>query len=123
MELKTGYRGDALELAREYSVLMIVDAIFQKWDRYCGGNVGIAKDAQGNAHFYTIDNRGADVSKITGWVERNLGWFSRYDRKTIEKLKVLRKFPQPPEKGLIGYQDAGRFVYDMGLNSEMESTE
>ncbi len=33
LELSKGYVGDAAQLAREYSVLMTLDAVFQQWDR------------------------------------------------------------------------------------------
>jgi hypothetical protein len=118
--LKTGYVGDALELAREYSVIMTLDTVFQQWDRYSGGNIVIRKDENGRAHFYATDNGGADIGKTTGWVERNLGWFSRYDRNTIARLKEINAFLENPSKGYLGYTNAEAFVTDLGLWFELK---
>ena len=118
--LKTGYKGDAFELSREYSVLMTLDSIFQQWDRYSGGNVVIYNDKDGNAHFYATDNGGADVSKTTSWTERNLGWFSRYDRSVIAKLREVQKFLTNPASGYLGYTDPNQFIVDLGLYFELK---
>jgi hypothetical protein len=121
LELKTGYVGDAYELAREYSVLMTLDAVFQQWDRYSGGNVIIIKDeATGRAHFYSTDNGGADVSRTTGWVETNLGYFSRYDRDVVDGLAKVLAFLENPASGYLGYTSAETFVVDLGLYSQLK---
>lgn len=118
--LKKGrYIGDEAELVREYSVQMIMDVIFQQWDRYSGGNIVIDKGEDGRAHFYSTDNGGADISGSTGWVTRNLGWFSRYDRKTIVKLEEILAFLKNPAKGYLGYTSAEEFVVDLGLYAEI----
>ena len=103
LALKTGYVGDELELAREYSVIMTIDAITQQWDRYSGGNVVIRKDDQGRAHFYMTDNGGADLSE--SWNARTLTWFSRFDRGVIQKLTDLKRFLDTPAVGYLGYSD------------------
>lgn len=112
LDLGHGYKGDALQLTRELSVVMTLDVIFRQWDRYSGGNVVVAKDDAGAAHFYTTDNGGADVS---GRLERNLGLFSRYDRHAIEGLKAIDAFLKNPASGYLGYTDAEAFVVDLGL--------
>ena len=117
--LARGYSGDALELAREYSVMMTIDSVMQQWDRYSGGNVLIQKDKAGKAHFYGGDNGGADISKTTGWTERNLNWFSRYDRATIDKFEAINHFLKNPASGYLGYTSAEAFVMDLGLTSEL----
>ncbi|WP_157083638.1 hypothetical protein [Bradyrhizobium manausense] len=116
LTLKTGYDGDELELAREYSVIMTIDAITQQWDRYSGGNVAIRKDDQGRAHFYMTDNGGADLSD--SWNARNLTWFSRFDRGVIQKLDDLKRFLDTPATGYLGYSDPEVFVADLGLYSQ-----
>ena len=117
--LKTGYKGDAFELAREYSVMMTLDCVFQQWDRYSGGNVVIYSDKDGKAHFYATDNGGADINKTSSWTERNLRWFSRYDRKVIAKLREIFDFLGNPSSGYLGYTDANKFVVDLGLYFEL----
>jgi hypothetical protein len=116
LTLKTGYVGDELELAREYSVIMTIDAVTQQWDRYSGGNVVIRKDDQGRAHFYMTDNGGADLSN--SWNARNLTWFSRFDRDVIQKLADLKRFLDSPAVGYLGYSDPEVFVTDLGLYSQ-----
>jgi hypothetical protein len=115
IDLGHGYQGDALQLAREYSVIMTLDAIFRQWDRYSGGNVVIAKDDAGVAHFYATDNGGADVSSLQARLIRNIELFSRYDRPVVEGLRALDAFFKNPASGFLGYTDAEAFVVDLGL--------
>ena len=119
LTLKAGYVGDEFELAREYSVIMTIDAVTQQWDRYSGGNVAIRKDDQGRAHFYATDEGGADISGA--WKARNLGWFSRFDRSAIQKLADLKQFLDTPATGYLGYSDPEVFVVDLGLYSQMSA--
>ena len=120
VELKAGYKNNAYDLAREYSVIMLLDAAFQQWDRYSGGNVVIFKGEDGVAHFYATDNGGADIARAASWTERNLGWFSRYDRKTVEGLRKLYQFlDKPAENPYLGYTDPKRFVVDLGFYFEL----
>lgn len=119
MTLKTGYVGDSLELARQVSVLMTFDSIFGQWDRYSGGNYTVDKDEDtGVAFIYSTDNGGADFGKKPSWVERNVNWFSRYDRPTIAKLRDLYAFLENPAKGYLGYTNAEAFLVDLGLYFE-----
>ncbi|MDQ6656287.1 MAG: hypothetical protein M3Y80_10795 [Verrucomicrobiota bacterium] len=123
LDLVHGYTGDALQLARELSVLMTLDAIFRQWDRYSGGNAVIAKDDAGVAHFYATDNGGADVSNQQNRLERNIGLFSRYDHRTIDGLKALSAFLNNPASGFLGYTDAETFVVDLGLYRQFAPAE
>jgi hypothetical protein len=117
--LKTGYKGDAYGLAREYSVIMTLDSVFQQWDRYSGGNVIVSNDKEGRAHFYATDNGGADINRGSSWTERNLGWFSRYDRSVVAKLREIYEFLGDPSGGYLGYTDANKFIVDLGLYFEL----
>jgi hypothetical protein len=117
--LKPGYQGDAWELAREYSVIMTLDAVFQQWDRYSGGNVVIYNDKNAKAHFYATDNGGADFGRSPSWVERNLSWFSRYERTVITRLRQVHDFLLNPTSGYLGYSDANKFIIDLGLYFEL----
>ena len=119
IKLKKGYEGDIAQLAREYSIIMTLDAIFQQWDRYTGGNVALLNDKAGNAHFYATDNGGATLLSNPALVTRNLNWFSRYDRQTINQLKALYAFLITPTKGYLGYKNAQLFVTHLGLYSEL----
>lgn len=115
LQLLEGYEGDALQLAREYSIIMTLDVVFQQWDRYSGENVVLAKDDLGVAHFYSTDNGGAHLKPNADEVLRNISWFSRYDRNTITQLRELYRFLVTPSRGFLGYKDAKVFVVDLGL--------
>jgi len=117
--LMSGYTGDLLELSKEYSVIMILDSIFQQWDRYSGGNVGLQKSKDGRAHFYFSDNGGADFMNSTSVVEKNLARFSRYDRDLVEKLRAISEFLDHPSREFLDYSDPQAFVVDLGLYSEL----
>ncbi|WP_394751944.1 hypothetical protein [Crenothrix sp.] len=119
----TGYKSNMLQLAREYSIIMTLDTIFQQWDRYSGANVVLAKDKAGIAHFYSTDNGGANLEKSPAKVLNNLKYFSRYDRKTITRLKALYGFLVNPAKGFLGYKNAEAFVVDLGLYGELKPAE
>jgi hypothetical protein len=118
LTLARGKVGDALELAREYSVIMTLDAVLGQWDRYSGGAIYARNDDKGKAHFYAVDNDGSEVGESSSWTERSLGWFSRYDRKTIAQLKELYNFLEQPETGYLGYDNAEKFIVDLGLYFE-----
>jgi hypothetical protein len=119
LTLAKGFTGDALQLAREYSVIMTLDAVLGQWDRYSGGNLAIRNDDKGVAHFYAVDNDGADIGSSTGWSQRDLSWFSRYDRRTIQRLKEIYAFLNNPQSGFLGYTNAETFVVDLGLYFEI----
>jgi hypothetical protein len=123
IELLKGYKGDIVQLAREYSIIMTLDVIFQQWDRYSGDNVALAKDKFGVAHFYSTDNNGASLENDTSLVLSNLKLFSRYDRKTINQLKALYGFLLKPAKGFFGYRNAELFVVDLGLYDNAKPSE
>jgi hypothetical protein len=123
LTLLSGYKANLLQLAREYSIIMTLDVIFQQWDRYSGANVVLAKDNAGIAHFYSTDNGGATLEKNTTQVVHNLKNFSRYDRKTIQQLRALYVFLVTPSKGFLGYKNAETFVVDLGLYDNLKPTE
>ncbi len=81
--------------------------------------MGILKDSEDKAHFYSTDNGGANLSKTTGWADRNLSWFSRYDRNVTAKLREIYDFLENPSCGFLGYTTAETFVVDLGLYFEI----
>ncbi len=116
--LAPDYTGNLLKLAREFSVILILDTIFQQWDRYSGGNISLSLDSQNEAHFYFSDNGGGIVNEGTDWISEYLTWFSRYDRTAIERLKDIHYFLLNPSTGYLGYTSAETFVQDLGLLTE-----
>ena len=119
LNLGGGYAGEALTLAREYSVAMTMDALFEQWDRYSGGNTALRKSDDGKAHFYLSDNGGADPSNSGDWTRRNLDWFSRYDRQTIAQLAELGAFLTGATGNFLGYDNRLDFLADLGLYYEL----
>jgi hypothetical protein len=115
MTLKSGYTGDAYVLAKEFSTLLVFDAVFGQYDRFSGGNIVIEKDESGNAHFVGSDNGGAEIVDSGASVKKNLSYISRYDKKVISKLREIHAFLENPAKGFLGYTDRETFVVDLGL--------
>lgn len=118
VQLARNYTGDTLELAKQFSVMMMIDTVTQQWDRWSGGNVLIQKSKEGRVAFYGSDNGGAGLGPQPNWVEKNLSWFSRYDRQAVRKLEELNEFLKNPSRGFIGYTNAEQFVVDLGLTTE-----
>lgn len=118
INLKSRVVADELEISRQLSILMTFDVIFQQWDRYSGGNFTLALGPSGKAQIYATDNGGAGITREPNRVERNLGYFSRYDKALIDKLAQLRQFLREPSRGYFNYTNAEEFVVDLGLYFE-----
>ncbi len=123
---REGYTANRLKVAQQYSNLMTLDAVFGQWDRYSGGNVvfRIVDDVSKEVEVYSTDNGGADFWNTTKWAEKQVSWFSRYDRKTIEQLKGLYAFLSGRATSLTSerldktWTDPKVFVVDLGLYYE-----
>lgn len=118
IKLKESYIGDALQLSREFSIILTIDVVFGQYDRLSGGNVVIVKDENQVAHFYATDNGGAYVIGSIPNAKKTVNAFGRFDKKTIQKLRELNTFLQDPTQGFLGYTDAQKFVVDLGLYFE-----
>ena len=66
-----------------------------------------------SARVYLVQRRHRNERTV-----RNLSWFSRYDRKTINRLKEVYAFLNNPASGFLGYTDAEKFIVDLGLYFE-----
>jgi hypothetical protein len=119
LTLAKGFTGDALELAREYSVIMTLDVVLGQFDRYSGGNIMVINDDSGRAHIYAVDSDGAELGSSPSWSVRGAGWFSRYDRKVIAQLNNMYAFLLKPSTGYLGYTNAEQLVTDLGLYFEL----
>ena len=113
--MRTDYSGDALTLAREFSIILTIDAVFGQYDRYSGGNIVLMKDENNSAHFYVTDNGGAEIVDSVPMTKKIVKTFSRYDKKSITKIREMYAFLQNPALGFLGYTDANKFVVDLGL--------
>jgi hypothetical protein len=115
LNLKSGYVGDAYELAREFSILLTLDSVFGQYDRMSGGNINVEKDELGKAHFIGSDNGGSEILGSTQWTKINLKYFSRYDRNVIQELTFFYNFLNHPQTEYYGYQDPEKLIVDMGM--------
>lgn len=113
--LMKNYSGDALDLAREFSILLTLDSIFGQYDRFSGGNVTLLKDDLKMAHFVASDNGGAEILDSVYQVKKTVKLFSRYDRKGIYKIREFYKFLQSPSEAFLGYTNPEEMIVDMGM--------
>lgn len=109
------YTGDALTLAREFSTILTIDAVFGQYDRFSGGNIVLMKDENNSTHFYATDNGGADIVNSVAATKITLRSVSRFDKKVILKIKEMYAFLHNPAVGFLGYTDANKFIIDLGL--------
>lgn len=80
-------RESELELARQFSQIMVLDMIMGQWDRWSGGNVEAGIDEQ-RVFFTARDNGGASmVGKAH--IEKYKRIVTRFDRAQIERVKRL----------------------------------
>lgn len=77
-----------LELARQLSKILILDALLGQWDRWSGGNLEAAIGDDGTrVYFIARDNGGAGLE--SGTVDKSLALVTRFDRQQIELLRKL----------------------------------
>jgi hypothetical protein len=113
--LNKNYSGDALELAREFSILLTFDSIFGQYDRFSGGNITLLKDDQNMAHFVAVDNGGAEIVDSQYLTKKTVKLFSRYDRNVIKKLRDFYQFLLFPSQPFIGYTSPEKMIIDLGM--------
>jgi hypothetical protein len=85
-----------LQLAREFSQIMVMDILTGEWDRWSGGNVeGTWNDS--GVHFLARDNGGATMAGASG-LKKYFGIVTRFDRGQIERVRHLHHLlNQDPE--------------------------
>lgn len=113
--LRKDFEGDAVTLAREFSIILTLDTVFGQYDRFSGGNIVLSRDEMNNAHFYATDNGGAEIVDSVASAKDMTERFSRFDRTVILKLKELNNFLNNPASGYLGYTSAEAFIFDLGL--------
>lgn len=86
-----------LELARQFSQIMVLDLLCGQWDRWSGGNIEASIDAKGKLFFFARDNGGASMSG-TNQVANTLNLVSRFDRAQIKRVQRLVELLSGPEK-------------------------
>jgi hypothetical protein len=76
-----------LELARQFSQIMVLDILTGQWDRWSGGNVEAATDGS-SVHFVARDNGGASMIG-PGTFAKYSHIVTRFDRAQIERVEKL----------------------------------
>ena len=76
-----------LELARQFSQIMVLDILTGQWDRWSGGNVEAATDGS-RVYFVARDNGGASMSG-PGTFAKYSRIVTRFDRDQIQRLERL----------------------------------
>jgi hypothetical protein len=76
-----------LELAKQFSQIMVLDMLCGEWDRWSGGNVE-ATIENGKMFFISRDNGGASMRGVAHMAKyKNI--VTRFDRNQIERVKTL----------------------------------
>ncbi|MGZ3693926.1 MAG: hypothetical protein ACXWQO_06970 [Bdellovibrionota bacterium] len=89
-----------LELAREFSQIMVLDILCGQWDRWSGGNVEASWEGD-TVYFVARDNGGASLNN-SSHLNQYLGIVSRFDRAQIERVRSLVELLQGQDSaGLI----------------------
>ena len=76
-----------LELARQFSQIMVLDILTGQWDRWSGGNVEAATDGS-RVYFVARDNGGASMGG-PGTFAKYSRIVTRFDREQIQRLERL----------------------------------
>jgi hypothetical protein len=81
-----------IDLAKQLSTLMLIDALNGQWDRFSGGNMHCFVE-NGVVRFVTLDNGGVTTSGagLAGTYRELIltKWVTRYDRETAQKITAL----------------------------------
>lgn len=76
-----------LELARQFSKIMVLDMLAGEWDRWSGGNVE-ATIEDGKVFLLSRDNGGASMRGVAHMAKYK-GIVTRFDREQIGRVRVL----------------------------------
>lgn len=101
-----------LELARQFSKIMVLDMLLGQWDRWSGGNVEAGIEGS-RVYFVARDNGGASVVG-TSHLAKYKGIVTRFDRDQIERLRLLGELLSHPAT-------AGEMAQRLGVISSRHS--
>ena len=102
-----------LELARQFSKLMVLDVLCGQWDRFSGGNLEATWTADTKRlYMFSRDNGGASMVGVKN-VNKYLGLVSRFDRAQVQRLQRLLQILQGP--------GAGELVRTLQMKSDPKS--
>lgn len=102
-----------LNLARQFSKIMVLDILTGQWDRFSGGNIeAIYKEKKDVVQFLAIDNGGASMkgaAKLLYWEA-----VTRFDKATIQRvehlLQLLKDDKTATVAGLAMKSDAASLI-------------
>jgi len=98
-----------LELARQFSEIMVLDILTGQWDRWSGGNVEATTDGS-RVYFVARDNGGANM-RGPGTFSKYSRIVTRFDRAQIQRVERLVQF-------LSDRDQAGQLVAALHLSSD-----
>jgi hypothetical protein len=84
-----------LELARQFSKIMVLDILTGQWDRWSGGNVEAGYDGD-RVFFFARDNGGSSMNG-PGTFKKYSSIVTRFDRGQYERLQHLAAVLKQPE--------------------------
>lgn len=117
--------GSQLNLARQFSNMMIIDVLTGQWDRWSGGNLEVileGKNPQDQkikmVRFIQRDNGGAQMFDSDRSIKngdekhkKTLKLFSRYDRNIINRIKIMKSL-------LSNSETQAEMINNLGLKSK-----
>jgi hypothetical protein len=101
------------ELARQLSVIMVVDQLMGQWDRFWR-NLEASGDSAGRLQLLARDNGGATVDDWE-WHGNYNRWVSRYDRDVMATLSRLHSFLKGSSPRFAGFDDVGTWKTAVGF--------
>ncbi len=103
-----------LELARQLSIIMVVDQLTGQWDRFWR-NLEAVSDRDGRLRLLSRDNGGANLDDGWEWHPLYERWVSRYDREMVSKLTMLNAFLQERQTRLGDFADVETWRTTIGF--------
>ena len=94
-----------LELAMQFSRIMVLDMLMGQWDRWSGGNVEAGIDGD-RVFFVARDNGGASL-RGTSHMNKYRGIVTRFDRAQIERVQLLVDVLSDPARSVEFAQALG----------------
>lgn len=99
-----------MELARQFSKIMVLDILVGQWDRWSGGNVEAGYDKTTNRVFLIARDNGGGSLRGEAKFTKYFGIVTRFDRDQVERLRELRRFLEDPVQ-------SKELVKELGLRS------
>ncbi len=109
-------KGIAIDLARQLSVIMLIDILTGQWDRFSGGNLQ-ATVQNGKISLAAFDNGGTfcynDGARL---FKRYISIVSRFDKDIVKRLVKMNNFLNKKTiKSFLIYKSEEEFRNDMGI--------